>query len=110
MSHKAQYFRDLVTAIRRQSPLILDNLGIGGDWHTLPGWPEYKFAVDVYYGVGRLDKFWAQWLRPRLRKHEHILIYQVYKERNMMMHEQARERFWDDVQEGKENDDAERQS
>lgn len=99
MSHKAQYFRDLTTALRRGSALIFDNLGLGLHWHKLPGWPEYKFAMDVYWGKGRLGKFWAQWLRPRLRKHENMLIYQVYKERNMMMHEQWREHVFDQVQE-----------
>ncbi len=95
MSHKASYFRALTVALGRGSPLLFDFLGIDLSWDTLPGYQEYRFASDVFWGKGQWGRLWAKRIRPKIRKHEHMLLHQIYKERTDAMRQQCLDRMFD---------------
>lgn len=64
---------DLVVGLRRQSALILDNLGMTVSIASLPGHQALEETRDAAY-----RGFWARNIRPWLFPRRHAALTQIY--------------------------------
>jgi len=72
-------FDQLVTGIRRESAMILDNLGITIEMATLPSWPLRNYLSGQLFGRNRLTWFWCVYIRPWLMPKRQAEIQEAFE-------------------------------
>jgi len=71
---KTEFWQQFAEALKRQSLLMFENLGIWIDIKTLPSWELYSLMREIRFGSGFCGRLWAKKLRPFIQPDKHNKI------------------------------------
>lgn len=74
---------EFALACAKQSPKMLDNLGIRIDLRTLPSWELYVYARDRKYGRWWGERWWFKHIRPWLRPGRQAAVDAIWEDAKM---------------------------